>query len=421
MKICLLVYDFPALSETFILNQVVALLERGHDIEIHAKAPRSGDIKQHAAVKRWELIQRTHYGFPVPWTARTISAAGRLARWGPRCPMDALDSLNIFRYGRWALSLTLLHERLPPPFKTRDFDVIHCHYGPNGQRGVIWRKLGALQGPVLTTFHGYDVNLLPKRHGNDMYRELFQGGDFFTVGSEFMRQRVLGLGAPPDRLVKLPIGIDLSCFKFCPRRKVLKEFRLLTVARLVEVKGIEHALRAVALMRTDMPELRYIIVGDGPLRLMLEELAKRLSIEDVVCFKGALSSEEVEREFAAAHAFVLPGVVAPSGEQEGQSLVIAEAQACGIPVIATAVGGIPESLRNWQSGILVPPADPLALGSALITLARNTGMREQMGRAGRALVESDFNLATQNNRLVEIYNTLRARFVAMQSRSGWAV
>jgi colanic acid/amylovoran biosynthesis glycosyltransferase len=285
--------------------------------------------------------------------------------------------------------------------------VIHCHYGPNGQRAAAWRKLGALRGPILTTFHGFDANLLPKLHGSDMYRELFHDGELFTVGSEFMQRQLFGLGAPLDKIIKLPSGVDLTRFKFCPPRKLSGEFRLLTVARLIEVKGIEYALRAVALSRADLPDLRYIIAGDGPLRPTLEALARNLSVDDIVIFKGAVSREEVEAELAASHVAVLPAVVAANGEEEGQSLFVAEAQACGIPVVATNAGGVPESLRNGESGFLVPPRDADALGSAIITLAKDRARRERMGQAGRAFVQTYFNLEKQNDKLLEIYRSLQ--------------
>jgi colanic acid/amylovoran biosynthesis glycosyltransferase len=408
MKVCFFLGWFPALSETFILNQVVGLLQRGHDVEIVAPLP-DAKVKQHADVDRWKLIQRTRCQgiVPRPWGARAISGATRLAHWGWRYPLAALDSLNFCRYGRRALNLTVLHERFPAKFERRDFDVIHCHYGPNGQRAVAWRRIGALRGPIVTTFHGFDANLLPKLHGSDMYLELFYKGELFTVGSEFMRRQLLGLGAPRDKMIKLPMGVDLAHFQFCAHRRLSSEFRLLTVARLIDVKGIEYALHAVALIRADLPHLRYIISGDGPLRPMLQDLARSLALDDIVTFRGAVSREEVDADLAAAHIAVLPAVVAANGEEEGQSLFVAEAQACGIPVVATNAGGVPEGLRNGESGLLVPPRDANALASAIITLAKDRAMRERMGQAGRVFVEAYFDLEKQNDRLLEIYRSLQ--------------
>jgi colanic acid/amylovoran/stewartan biosynthesis glycosyltransferase WcaL/AmsK/CpsK len=408
MKIGFFVFQFPLISETFILNQIVGLLQRGYNVEIDADAFRSDQPTQHADVKRLHLIERTRYRerMPRPWTVRAKAGAIRILYWGWRRPLFVLDSLNVFRHGRRALDLSLLKIRCPQKLEQREFDVIHCHYGPNGQRAVTLRKLGEVKGPILTTFHGYDANSWPRIYGPNIYRELFEKGDLFTVGSEFMRNRLMTLGAPADKIVKLPMGVDLSQFQFRARRETVDGFRLLTVARLVEVKGIRYALNAVACVRARVPKLHYIIVGDGPLRGQLLAQARQLSLEDIVQFRGEMSREAVADEFAKAHAFVLPSIVTDSGEEENQPLVVAEAQACGIPVVATNIGGIAESLMPDITGYLVPPRDPDALASAIYRLSVDADMRTQMGQAGRAFVERNFNLDVLNDRLANIYRSL---------------
>jgi colanic acid/amylovoran/stewartan biosynthesis glycosyltransferase WcaL/AmsK/CpsK len=409
MKICVFVNFFPSLSETFVLNQIVGMLQRGHDVEIHAYSAQSDDVKQHPDVGCWQLIGRTRYpvGIPSRLGARTMSGVGRLAWWGWRRPVTALDSLNFFKYGRRALNLTLLHDRFPAEFTRRSFDVIHCNYGPNGKRALALRKAGVLKGPIVTTFHGYDANHLPKVYGAKMYRELFEETELFTVGSEFMRRQILSLGAPSDRVIKLPLGVDLSKFKYSAPQRAGREFRLLTVARLVEVKGIEYALRAIACVRADAPQIRYTIVGEGPLRGPLEELARSLSINDIVTFEGAMTHDEVEGQLALAHAFVLPSIVTESGEEENQPLVLAESQACGVPVIATNIGGVSESIIDRVTGLLVPPGNENSLASAIIELMKDSFLRECMGRAGRKFVQNAFNLEIQNDKLVEVYKSVR--------------
>ena len=123
--------------------------------------------------------------------------------------------MNVFRHGRSAISLRLHHETLPAREKRLVYDVVHCHFGPNGARAVRLRQFGALRGPVITTFPGYDANKLPRVHGPKIYDELFAHGDTFTVGSEFMHTKLINLGAPKSKLVCLPIGVDLS---FLPPR-----------------------------------------------------------------------------------------------------------------------------------------------------------------------------------------------------------
>ena len=250
------------------------------------------------------------------------------------------------------------------------YDVIHCHYGPSGRRAIAWRNFGVVSGPIITSFHGYDANKLPGIYGPKYYEELFRQGEMFTVGSEFLRRRILALGAPKDRIAKLPMGIDLSRFVFSERAMSIDgEFRLLTVARLVEVKGIEFALLAIAAVKARVPGIRYQIIGDGPLRNELEALTNRLDIADRVEFLGALPQEEVTKRLLLAQIFVLPSVVTISGEEENQSVALAEAQASGLPVITTAIGGNAESVRGGESGLLVAPRNSEALASAILWLA----------------------------------------------------
>jgi colanic acid/amylovoran biosynthesis glycosyltransferase len=413
MKIAFFLNEFPAISETFILNQITGLLRRGHQLDIHARWP--GNLAsgiQHADVKRYSLLHRTQY-YPVPESklGRLLNGAHRLARWGWRNPWITFDSLNMWRHGRSALNLTLLHELLPAFELPQRYDVIHCHYGPNGQLALAWRDFGALRGPIITTFHGFDVNKLPRIEGPRLYRTLFSKGDLFTVGSEFLKRRIIALGAPADRIVKLPMGVDLSRFHFTERSKNREgELRLLTVARLVEVKGIEYALRAVAALKMKYSLLHYQIVGDGPLRGELEGLARQLGLANQVEFLGALPQDAVIERYRDAQIFVLPSIVTESGEEENQSVSLAEAQASGLPVIGTRIGGNAESIREGESGILVPPRDFSALARAVEEIAECPQAWSKMGRIGRTLVEDRFNLEKQNDELVILY-----RMVATQS------
>jgi len=410
MRIAFFVSLFPSVSETFILNQVVGLLERGHEVYIYADYPPEPLTKIHADVERFRLLDRTQYRVhpPVAWPARVRSAASLVMRWGWRNPRATLDSFNVLRHGRMALDLRLLHEQLPPR-QVEDYDVIHSHFGPNGNRALNMREGGFIRGPIITTFYGYDANLLPRIYGAGLYERLFNHGELFTVGSEFLRNRILSLGAPENRIAKLPMGADVGRYRFIERRKSDDGgFRLLTVARLVEVKGIEYAIRAVGLARNKCSGLRYTIAGEGPLRRGLQQLTTELGLADTVEFLGAVSQEEGLRLYDAAHAFVLPSIATDFGEEEGQPIVLAEAQASGLPIIATAIGGIPESIREGESRFLVPPRNPEAMASAMIRLADHPEAWSAMGRAGRAHVEKLFNLEKLHDQLVDIYRMVLA-------------
>jgi colanic acid/amylovoran biosynthesis glycosyltransferase len=421
MKIAFFVNEFPSVSETFVLKQLVAAVQCGHEVHIYARY--RGDVSKgrHAELELPGLWARVRYDplLPNSYVERLKSAAARLLRWGRIRPWIAVDSLNVFRHRRRALGLSLVHEWFPSPqSRVEQYDVIHCQFGPNGQRAVMWRKCGAIQGPIITTFHGYDANMLPRISGRSLYQRLFKEGDSFTVGSEFMRRRIAALGAPGPRISKLPMGADLSRFLFSERTiEADGELRLLTVARLVEVKGIEHALRAVAIVRAEYPRLHYQIVGEGPLRGSLEKLAAQLDLQETVEWLGALPQEAVARLHGQVHIFVLPSIVTALGEEENQSVALIEAQASGLPVIATAVGGNAESMREGVSGLLVPPRDPQALAKAILRVARQPEAWGPMGRAGRKHVEEHFDLNTLNDQFVELYRRVAAQYSEIRPRA----
>ena len=409
MRIAFVLNGFPSVSETFILRNIVFLIQQGHSVHIYAERPVPEPPVVHEDVRRFSLLQYVRYWSPAPRSkiGRLKGAVSRVIKWGWRNPAVVWNALNIFRNGRHALNLNLINNLLPDQHVSGEYDVIHCHYGPNGERAVALRLLRAFKGAIITTFHGYDANLLPRIYGPQLYRQLFRHGDLFTVGSEFMRRRILALGAPAARIVKIPMGVDLSRHKFVERTIQEGEaFKLLTVARLVEVKGIEFALRAVALVKAKLPTFRYRIAGDGRLRGRLELLAEELHLGDTVEFLGAVSEAEAVELFKHAHAFLLPSIVTQTGEEENQPVVLAEAQAAGLPVIASDIGGVAESMRDGESGYLVKPGNPESIAEAILRVAGHPASWGAMGRAGRAYVEEKFNLDKRNEQLMGLYDSV---------------
>src|SRR5262249_11458236 len=144
------------------------------------------------------------------------------------------------------------------------------------------------QAPFIVTFHGYDFSRFPAQHGSDVYRRLFEVADRVTVNCDYVRRRVEALGCPAEKLHRLHMGVDPKSLPFAERVLGAGEpVRLLTVARLVEKKGVEYAVRAVAKVRETYPDVRYDIIGDGPLRPRIERLIDERGLERVVTLHGA--------------------------------------------------------------------------------------------------------------------------------------
>jgi colanic acid/amylovoran biosynthesis glycosyltransferase len=183
------------------------------------------------------------------------------------------------------------------------------------------------------------------------------------------------------------------------------------VARLVEIKGLEYSIQAIAALARPQASVRYDIVGDGPERSKLESLIRRLELASVVNLHGAQPADVVQKLMARTHLFVLPSVNL-QGDQEGTPVTLMEAQASGIPVVATRTGGIPEVVRDGESGFLVADRDAEALAARLRFLIAHPEAWPEMGRRGRSHVEQQYDIRKLNRQLAELYRVVREEFIS---------
>jgi colanic acid/amylovoran biosynthesis glycosyltransferase len=402
MKVALILSYFPALSETFILNQVTGLLDMGHEVEIFS-SQNPNEKKIHPDVEDYRLLQRTHF-MPHNKVNRVLKAAYLINQNFYKSPLKLLKSLNIFKYGVDALSLKLLYALIPLLEKT--FDIIHCHFGPNGILGEYLKTIG-IRGKYITSFHGYDVNFYAKMVGANVYEELFEKGEVFICSTNFVKDRLVDLGCNAKKIVILPVGIPIGRFKFCERTIQEKEpIKVVTVARLVEEKGHRYAIEAISELVRKHMDLQYIIAGDGPLRRDLDNLVSKLGLGRHVRFLGAVDQNEVLELYRQAHIFILPSVIGRNGGTEGQGLALQEAQAVGLPIISTSIGGIPEGVLDGKSGFLVQERDVDALTERLQYLIAHPELWPEMGRCGRKFVEEKYDIKMLNSKLVRIYDAL---------------
>jgi colanic acid/amylovoran biosynthesis glycosyltransferase len=417
VRIAVLTSEFPSVSETFVLQHVADLVARGHEVDVFPERAPAAAV-DHPELRGGALLERRHLPPPMPRArlARLLGAA-RLALRAGGGAAPLLRSLNPLAFGRHGTSLALLYRQQPflPP---RAYDVVHCHHGPVALTALRLRRLGVLSGALVASFHGHDANVAPRAGGPRMYAPLFRDARLLLANSEFLRGRLLALGAPPERVVRHPVAVRVEDFAAArPDLARDGELRVVSVARLVEAKGIDVALRAVARLAPLHPGLRYRVAGEGPERARLERLAAELGIARRVAFLGALPHDAVARLLAGANVFCLPSVVGRDGSQEAQGLALVEAQASGLPVVASAIGGVPESLCGGVSGELVPARDPEALARALGALLASPERRAAMGAAGRAFAVRHFDRRVWAERLERHYREIAARRAAPPARA----
>jgi colanic acid/amylovoran biosynthesis glycosyltransferase len=406
MKIAFFMRTFPALSETFILNQITGMLDREHEVDIYA-ARKGNTDKIHSKVTDYYLLKRvcylSNYKIPPNKFIRVIKAAGFTLKGFIKDPKAILNALNIFKYGRRALSLEVLYKSFPFLGKC-PYDIIHCHFGPIGEKVASLKELGIIQGRFVTTFHGQDIRLGIERGGH-IYNKLFESSDCLLAISDYNYENLINFGAKPQKIVFHPIGIDINRFSFQRQTipsKRLKTFTILTIARLVEEKGLQYGIRAINKLLEKNPrlDLEYRIIGDGQLEEQLKNLVKELNLSENVSFLGSLSQEKVIKELEKAHIFLLPSV------SEALPTVILEAQAIGLPIVATNVGSVSEAMIDGKTGFLVPARDVDSLTEKLEFLIEHPVFWPEMGRGGREYVEKNYDIGKLNVKLEKIYKEL---------------
>jgi colanic acid/amylovoran biosynthesis glycosyltransferase len=288
--------------------------------------------------------------------------------------------------------------------------LIHAHFGIEGVFALgLARKLGI---PLVTTFHGFDATLKahvmlasPAWFRYPLLRsKLAREGGLFLCASEFIRRRLLETGFPESRTHTHYIGVDCQIIR--PRETFEERPLILHVARLVEVKGTRYLLKAFATVARKHDNVQLLIIGDGTLRQSLQALAASLGMSDRVQFLGARPHAEVLSWMRKAAMLTLPGIRTTSGREEGLGMVLLEAAATGLPIIGSRVGGIPECILDGRTGFLVPERDESALALRMSELLENPAKRHQMGAAGRALVETRFNIDRQTATLENFYDSL---------------
>jgi len=401
MKIAFLVGQFPALSATFILNQVTGLIDLGHEVEIFAfKDPKEGKI--HPDFFRYRLAGRTHY-FSIPKNRllRVLKAFGLLIGHLPRYRARLWPAFNVRRFGQEALNLTLFFCLVP--FLDRDFDILHCHFGTMGLYGSFLKDLG-VSAKLVTTFYGFDLSSHVREEGEDVYERLFSRGDLFLPICGCFRDKLVKLGCPKDRIAVHPVGIEIWKYPFKSRNDRPEEpVFVLGVGRLCEKKGFALGLQAIKEIGRHFPRVRYLIAGGGPLREELQALARSLQVEGKVEFLGSVDEVELLALYARAHIFLLPSMTAADGDQEGTPTVLLEAQAVGLPIVSSLHSGIPEIVRDGQSAFLVREKDMAGLVERLEYLLSHPGTWPDMGKKGREWIEEHFAIDRLAGRLEKHY------------------
>jgi colanic acid/amylovoran biosynthesis glycosyltransferase len=396
LKVAYVMSRFPKLSETFVLGEILAVEERGVEVELFPLLRERAEVVHPEAAALCERarfqpflslpILRSQLHFLRRAPRRYVRTLWALLRgtWG---------SANYF-VGALGIFPKVVHDaRL---MQADGIAHIHCHFSnhPAAAGFVIHRLTGI---PYSFTAHGFDLHV--DRH---MLCEKVGDAAFVVAVSDYNRRLILEECGEPARarVAVVHCGVDTEFFR--PRRNATPErpFSILCVGTLHEVKGQGYLVEACRLLAESGADVACTLVGDGPDRAALVEQIAASGLEASVTVAGRRTRAEIAELLGRAHVLVSPSVPTSEGKREGIPVVLMEAMASGVPVVASGISGIPELVEDGQTGLLVPPRDPSALAEALRRLQDERALCERLARAGRERVESEFDVRKNAGELV---------------------
>lgn len=334
----------------------------------------------------------------------------------------AFDAEQSFDTKRVSVSNTLLF--LPLLFKLSRWAktaqiqaVVHAQW--QTLLPAVWaKKRGRIKSIVLAAharellFNPFGDSILGSWY-NKYMRWLLSKADLILPVSDYTKQILIDLGVDADRIKVLINGTDPD--RFYPldvshqrkEKKLDQKFVLLTVTRLVERKGIDTVIKALSVLKNHIPEIEYLVVGDGPDRSKLEQLARDKDVDQLVTFCGKVPYNELNSYYNLGDIFVMPSKTA-TPDVEGFGIVFLEANACSKPVIGAYSGGIPSAIIHGKTGLLVEEDNPKELSEAILRLYKNQELALELGKQGLQRVKTEANWKALSKQLyhhLQLLNT----------------
>ena len=409
-RVAYVVRSWPRLSQTFVLNEALAVERLGTELEIFSMV-RSGEALVQRQVST--LAAPVHYLDEAAERAWSVRAAEHLALARAR-PLRHLATLGTAAArpglaGGYSTSSSLgcfasavavadaLHEKAR---RGEAVGHLHAHFAhdPTLVAFLVHRLTGI---PFSFTAHARDLYGVPAPALVARAREASAVVTCAAANVEYLRS-VLPESLHP-RIVLVHHGVDLEAFAPPETPPANPVPRIVSIGRLVEKKGFADLLAALARAKAAGAAFRCDVYGEGPLQPDLERHRQELGLAGDVTFAGARAQHELVAELRGADLFALTPFVAADGDRDGVPNVVAEAMACGLPVVSTAVGGIPELVRHDVNGLLAPARDVGTVAANLLRLLNEPGTRARLGRVARSTVEEEFDLRTAAARLVSVF------------------
>lgn len=389
-EIVFILKGYPRLSETFIAQEIRALERRGIKIRIVSlRFPTDKHVHPVHREIQAPVSYLPEYLYQEPlrvlrgwWKARRLPGyAAAFRRWISDFKRDRTSN----RGRRFGQACVLAAELgAPSAYPKR----LHAHFIHTPAAVAYYTHL--MTGiPWSCSAHAKDIWLTPDWEK----REKLASMDWLVTCTETGHRVLAALAPTPGKVSLVYHGLDFTRFPEPPVQpaKTQGPFTLLSVGRLVPKKGYAGLIDALGKLPRDL-DWRFRQIGGGPLKDELQAASQRLGIAERITWLGARPQETVLQEYRGADLFILNSRIAEDGDRDGLPNVLMEAQSQRLAVIATDLAGIPELVIDGETGVLVPPDDPVALSGAIERLLRDDDLRARMADAGFARVRSVFSM-----------------------------
>jgi glycosyltransferase involved in cell wall biosynthesis len=389
MKIGIISSAYPDFEDDphgiFVHRLMREIVKNGH--EVHVLAPYTGGETEYTL--QGVQVQRFHYFYPLRFE-KLSGRAGMI----DNVKEGFLVKIQVLTF----LFFSVVHSLL----KLRKMDVIHVQWPiPNGLGGIFLKKIHGI--PYINTIHGEEVHLSKRYHLLFALRWLVNNSSKTITNSTATRKFCLEAGLDGDKIEVIPFGVDTDFFRPLEVYKDKNIFQILSVGYLIERKGFEYLIRAMPQVLEEHANARLKIVGSGPLESELKELIYELELGDEVEIVKNISDDELLMVYNSADLFVLPSIVDSQGNTEGLGVVLLEAMACGLPVMGSNVGGIPDIIRDGETGILFTEKDSSMIAEKINLALENKPQMEKIATNGINEVKMKFSWDTIAKEYLDFY------------------
>lgn len=411
MKVAYVFTDVPSHAGTFANAELQEMASRRLPIEVFILRNRLPPTDGAREVVNQFIVHRTPYLFSIALFRDVCRAMWRQPGVLIRTILEIVRD-NAVSPVILARALAILPKSIHFAFvaQERGMTLIHAY----------WASMPALSAHIISRFSGIPFSTWAHA-GADIYNRrrqtprslrsrLRDARLVLTCNSANLPHfRTLSGVDVLQKVVLLTHGVDIAKFPLREIRRSANTLRVLAVGRLSAAKGIDVLLNACRLLMDHGIAIECSIAGSGPLEPELRAMSARLGLDDAVSFLGYVEHSEMPALHQKADVFVVPSVIGPAGARDGLPNVLLEAMASGLPCVASDIASIPEVIRDDHSGLLVPPADPVALATALERLVTDEGLRVRLGRNGAALVRADYARKPVMDRLYAIFLELHSK------------